>query len=201
MIFAVFSFVGLLAFSGTAYAQKQIIQKVATTNSTTTSSASPNADNITLGNPAFTYTEHGKITRFKPAIINGTNVIRESFTGHGILNGTKIINNGSTYVTNTTAGRTFAWGDGKLVSASGGTLKYGIQAWGQYGADGKLREVGQIFADFYSDLASGVSLKSNQGDRATGDLAFLNLPYPLLTTFKYETDKAGNYVGKVWFWR
>ena len=30
MIFAVFSFVGLLAFSGTAYAQKQIIQKVAT---------------------------------------------------------------------------------------------------------------------------------------------------------------------------
>ena len=95
VIVVVAALAGLLAsFASTAYIQKQIIQDVFATNSTTTASPSPNIGNMTLGNPQLSYTGYDKTTSFKPAIVNGTQGIEISFTGHGILNGINITDNG-----------------------------------------------------------------------------------------------------------
>jgi hypothetical protein len=184
---------GLLASTSTAYIQKQIIQDVLATNITTTPSASSNIDNITLGNSQVSYTGYDKTTSFKPAIVNGTHGIEISFTGHGILNGINITDNGSAVVTNGTGGTIYTAGDAKLVSSNGaGTLAFAFQGTGHYGADGKLRDIGNIFQHHHLIGKLPIAFK------ATGNLAFLD---NMVGIYKDEIDKAGNAVTKIWFWK
>jgi hypothetical protein len=120
------------------YAPNQIIQNVIATNTTSASSTSTNGSNITLGTPQV-YTEYAKTTGFRPAIVNGTHGIQITFTGHGILNGINITDNGNAFLTNSTGGAIYSTGHG--------TAFHGItiQAIGHYGPDGKLRDTGTIF--------------------------------------------------------
>lgn len=174
----------LVSITSTAYAQKQMIA-----TGTTTSPISPQAANITLGNPNFNYTGYDKTTSFRPAIVNGTHEIQVTFAGHGILNGISVTDNGSAVITNGTNGKIFTAGNGTMVSNNGaGTLSFVFQGTGHYGADGKLRDTGNVW-------------KHNQpgpGVGATGNLAFLN---NTATIYKDEIDKAGNAITKIWFWK
>ena len=194
MIVVVAALAGLLAsIIGTAYATTQVIQSVAATNSTTSPSSPPNIDNITLGNPQVSYTGYDKTTNFKPATVNGTNGIEISFAGHGILNGMNITDNGNALITNGSGGTIFTVGDGKLVSNNGaGTLTFAFQGTGHYGADGKLRDIGNIFQRHHLIGQLPIAFK------ATGNLAFLD---NTVAIYKDEIDKAGNAVTKIWFWK
>jgi hypothetical protein len=194
VIVVVAALAGLLAsFASTAYIQKQIIQDVFATNSTTTASPSPNIGNMTLGNPQLSYTGYDKTTSFKPAIVNGTHGIEISFTGHGILNGINITDNGNAVVINGTGGTIFTAGDAKLVSSNGaGTLAFAFQGTGHYGADGKLRDIGNIFQHHHLIGKLPIAFK------ATGNLALLD---NMVGIYKDEIDKAGNAVTKIWFWK
>ena len=182
------AFVFLVAsISVTNYGPNQIIQKAiatnGTTNTTTTSLSSTNGSNITLGNPQLSYTEYDKTTSFKPTIINGTHGILATFTGYGILNGIKIIDNGKAFVTNM-SGALHTVARGVLVSGNGstaGTADHIDQAIGHYGADGKLRDTGIIL-----------------NTKATGNLAFLG---NMVGMYKDESDKAGNVITETWFWK
>jgi hypothetical protein len=120
------------------YAPNQIIQNVIATNTTSTSSTSTNGSNMTLGTPQ-AYTEYDKTTGFKPAIVNGTHGIQISFTGHGILNGINITDNGNAFLTNSTGGAIYTTGRGTAFHG------FTFEAIGHRGADGKLRDTGTIF--------------------------------------------------------
>ena len=194
MIVVVAALAGLLAsITSTAYTPKQIIQDVVATNNTTTPSPSPIIGNLTLGNPQLSYTEYDKTTSFKPATVNGTNGIEVSFTGHGILNDMNITDNGNAVITNGSGGTIFTAGDGKLVSKNGGgTLTFAFQGTGHYGADGKLRDIGNIFQHHHLIGKLPIEFK------ATGNLAFLD---NMVAIYKDEIDKAGNAVTKIWFWK
>jgi hypothetical protein len=194
IIVVVATLAGLLAsITSTAYIPKQIIQDVFATNITTSPSASSNIDNITLGNPQVSYTGYDKTMSFKPATVNGTNGIEISFAGHGILNGMNITDNGNAVVTNGTGGTIYTAGDGKLVSQNGaGTLIFAFQGTGHYGADGKLRDIGNIFQHHH--LIGKLPLEF----KATGNLAFLD---NMVAIYKDEIDKGGNAVTKIWFWK
>jgi hypothetical protein len=194
VIVVIAALAGLLAsITSTAYTPKQIIQDVFATNITTSPSASSNIDNITLGNPQVSYTGYDKTTSFKPATVNGTNGIEISFTGHGILNGMNITDNGNAVVTNGTGGTIYTAGDGKLVSENGaGTLIFAFQGTGHYGADGKLRDIGNIFQHHHLIGKLPIAFK------ATGNLAFLD---NMVAIYKDEIDKGGNAVTKIWFWK
>ena len=185
---------GLLAsITSTAYTPKQIIQDVVATNGTTTLSSPPYIGNITLGNPQLSYTEYYRTTSFKPVIVNGTHGIEVSFTGHGILNGMNITDNGNAVITNGTGGTIFTSGDAKLVSNNGaGTLAFAFQGTGHYGTDGKLRDIGSIFQHHHQIGNLPIAFK------ATGNLAFLD---NMVGIYKDEIDKAGNAVTKIWFWK
>lgn len=175
----------LVSFTSTAYAQQTVHQiKIATGSSIT-----PQADNVTIGNPDFTYTGYDKTTSFKPMIANGTHEIQVSFTGHGNLNGINTTDNGSAVITNGTDGKIFTAGEGRIVSNNGaGTISFEFQGTGHYGADGKLRDTGNIWT--HNQPGPGVE--------ATGNLAFLK---NTATIYKDEIDKAGNAVTKVGFWK
>lgn len=194
VIFVVAALAGLLAsINSTAYSPKQIIQDVFATNITTTPSTSSNIDNITLGNPQVSYTGYDKTTSFKPATVNGTNGVEISFAGHGILNGMNITDKGNAVITNGTGGTIYTAGDGKLVSQNGaGTLVFAFQGTGHYGADGKLRDIGNIFQHHHLIGKLPVAFK------ATGNLAFLD---NMVAIYKDEIDKGGNAVTKIWFWK
>ena len=194
VIVVVAALAGLLASTtSTAYIPKQIIQDVFATNITTTPSTSSNIDNITLGNPQVSYTGYDKTTSFKPATVNGTNGIEVSFTGHGILNGMNITDNGNAVITNGSGGTIFTAGDGKLLSKNGGgTLTFAFQGTGHYGADGKLRDIGNIFQHHHLIGKLPIAFK------ATGNLAFLD---NMVAIYKDEIDKSGNAVTKIWFWK
>lgn len=195
------SFVALVVFAGLlvsnigiTYAQKQLFQYVFATNSTKLPSTASNV-NITLGNPQFIYTAHDRTTGLKPVINNGTHWIELFFTGHGVLNGMNITDSGKAEMTNGTGGTIFTNGDEKLVSKNGaGTLVFGFQTVGTYGADGKLTDIGQIF-EHHREIVSQhpVPLKT------TGNLAFLQNVAD--GVYKEEIDKAGNAVTKIWFWK
>jgi hypothetical protein len=179
----------LVSITSTAYAQKQMIQHIMIATGTATSSISPQADNITLGNPNFNYTGYDKMTSFKSAIVNGTHEIQVSFTGHGVLNGISTTDNGSAVITNGTSGKIFTAGNGTIVSNNGtGTLSFVFQGTGHYGADGKLRDTGNVWKH----------LQPGPGAGGTGNLAFLN---NTATIYKDEIDKAGNSITKIWFWK
>jgi hypothetical protein len=179
----------LVSITSTAYAQKQMIQHIMIATGTATSSISPQADNVTLGNPNFSYTGYDKTTSFKSAIVNGTHEIQVSFTGLGVLNGISTTDNGSAVITNGTNGKIFTAGNGTIVSKNGtGTLSFVFQGTGHYGADGKLRDTGNVWKH----------LQPGPGAGGTGNLAFLN---NTATIYKDEIDKAGNSVTKIWFWK
>jgi hypothetical protein len=174
----------LVSITSTAYAQKQM-----TATGTATSSISPQADNVTLGNPNFTYTGYDKTTSFKSAVVKGIHEIQVSFKGHGVLNGISTTDNGSAVITNGTNGKIFTAGNGTIVSKNGtGTLSFVFQGTGHYGADGKLRDTGNIWKH----------LQPGPGAGGTGNLAFLN---NTATIYKDEIDKAGNAITKIWFWK
>jgi hypothetical protein len=196
MIVVVAALAGLLAsIASTAYATTQVIQSVAATNSRTSPSSPPNIDKIILGNPQLNYTEYDK-TSFKPAKVNGTHGIEISYIGHGILNGMNITSNGSALMINGSGGTIFTVGDGKLVSNNGaGTLIFAIQGTGHYGADGKLRDIGEIFQRHNKPSQIG---QLPIAFKATGNLAFLD---NTVAIYKDEIDKAGNAVTEIWFWK
>jgi hypothetical protein len=120
------------------YAPNQIIQNASATNITSTSSTSTNGSNITLGTPQV-YTEYDKTTSFKPAIVNGTHGTQITFTGHGIMNGINITDNGNAFLTNSSGGAIYTTGRGTAFHG------FTFQAIGHHGADGKLRDFGTIF--------------------------------------------------------
>lgn len=174
----------LVSITSTAYAQEQMMA-----TGTATSSISRQADNITLGNPNFNYKGYDKTTSFKSAIVKGIHEIQVSFTGHGVLNGISTTDNGSAIITNGTNGKIFTAGNGTIVSNNGtGTLSFVFQGTGHYGADGKLRDTGNVWKH----------LQAGPGAGGTGNLAFLN---NTATIYKDEIDKAGNSVTKIWFWK
>jgi hypothetical protein len=179
----------LVSITSTTYAQKQMIQHIMIATGTATSSISPQADNITLGNPSFNYTGYDKTTSFKPNIVNGTHEIQVSFTGHGILNSINTTDNGSAVITNGTNGKIFTLGKGMIVSKNGaGTVTFEFQGIGHYGADGKLRDTGEIWTPH----------QAGPGVEGTGKLAFLS---DTNNIYKDVIDKAGNSITKFWFWK
>jgi hypothetical protein len=144
----------------------------------------PYSDDITLGSPQLKYTEYDKTTSFRPAIVNGTHGIQMSFTGHGILNGSNITDNGKGFITNITGGEVYTAVRGEVVSSTGGTIGtagHVDQGIGHYDADGKLRDTGTTFIT-----------------KATGNLAFIR---NMVGIYKDEIDKAGNAITKIWFWK
>lgn len=178
----------LVSIPSITYAQK-MIQHIMIATGTTTSSISPQADNVTLGNPDFNYTGYDKTTSFKPTIVNGTHEIQITFTGHGIVNGINTTDNGSAVIRNGTNGKIFTLGKGMLVSNIGaGTVTFEFQGSGHYGADGKLRDTGEIWTPH----------QPGPGVKGTGNLAFLS---DTNNIYKDVIDKAGNTVTKIWFWK
>lgn len=128
--------------------------------------------------------------------VNGTHGIEVSFAGHGVLNGMNITDSGNAVITNGTNGTIFTSGDSKLVSQNGaGTLHFAFQGIGHYGADGKLRDVGNIFQHHAAVVVPG---QHPVPFETTGNLAFLGNTAAI---YKDEIDKAGNAVTKVWFWK
>lgn len=179
----------LVSIPSVTYAQKQMIQHIMIATGTATSAISPQADNVTLGNPDFNYTGYDKTTSFKPTIVNGTHEIQITFTGHGIVNGINTTDNGSALITNGTNGKIFTFGKGMLVSNNGaGTVTFEFQGSGHYGADGKLRDTGEIWTPH----------QPGPGVKGTGNLAFLS---DTNNIYKDVIDKAGNTVTKIWFWK
>ena len=178
----------LVSIPSTAHAQK-MIQHIMIVTGTTTSSISPQADNITLGNPNFNYTGYDKTTSFKPATVNGTHEIQINFTGHGIVSGINTTDSGSAVITNGTNGKIFTFGKGMLVSDNGaGKVTFEFQGIGNRGADGKVRDTGQVWTPH----------QQGPGVMGTGNLAFLSNTN---TLYKDVIDKAGNTVTKIWFWK
>lgn len=179
----------LVSIPSITYAQKQMIQHIMIATGTATSTISPQADNVTLGNPDFNYTGYDKTTSFKPTIVNGTHEIQITFTGHGIMNDINTTDNGSALITNGTNGKIFTFGKGMLVSNNGaGTVTFEFQGSGHYGADGKLRDTGEIWTPH----------QPGPGVKGTGNLAFLS---DTNNIYKDVIDKAGNTVTKIWFWK
>jgi hypothetical protein len=136
--------------------------------------------NITLGTPQFLGTEYDKTTSLKPVIVNGTHGFLVVFTGHGILNGVNVTDNGKGFIADGPNGIVYSKGSGTWTGRNGtaGTATYNFQGLGQYGADGKLRDV-------ITDLQTN----------ATGKLAFLS---NMVVIDKNEIDKAGNAITKYW---
>lgn len=138
LILAILAFGCILASSTIVWVPNQNIQKALAANTASTSAQSTNSSRITLGSPQI-YTEYDKTTSFKPAIVNGTHGIEISFVGHGILNGSNIIDSGKAFTTNGTGGVIYTIGHGTAFNA------FTFQGIGHYGADGKLRDIGTIF--------------------------------------------------------
>jgi hypothetical protein len=174
----------LVSIPSVTYAQKMIQHIMIAT-----SSISPQANNVTLGNPDFYYTGYDKTTSFKPTTVNGTHKIQITFTGHGIVNGINTTDNGSAVIKNGTNGKIFTLGKGTLLSNNGvGKVTFEFQGSGQYGADGKLRDTGEIWTPH----------QPGPGVKGTGNLAFLS---DTNNIYKDVIDKAGNTVTKIWFWK
>jgi hypothetical protein len=96
-------------------------------------------------------------------------------------------------INSTGGGGIYTEGDGKLVSENGaGTVAFAFQGTGHYGADGKLRDTGNIFQHHYPEGKVPIAFK------ATGSLAFLG---NTVAIYKNEIDKAGNAVTKICFWQ
>lgn len=136
--------------------------------------------NITLGTPQFLGTEYDKTTSLKPVIVNGTHGFLVVFTGNGVLNGVNVTDNGKGFIATGPKGVVYSKGSGTWTGRNGnvGTATYNFQGLGQYGADGKLRDV-------ITDLQTN----------ATGKLAFLS---NVVVIDKNEIDKAGNAITKYW---
>ncbi len=168
------------------YGPNQIIQGAFANAVANTTTIPPSSNNITLGSPRLNYIEYDNGTEgsFRPAIVNGTHGIQISFTGHGILNGINITDNGKGFITNTTGGAVYTTVRGMVVSGTGGTAgtaSHVDQGIGHYGAEGNLRD-------------SGTTIIT----KATGNLAFIR---NMVGIYKDEIDKAGNAITKIWFWK
>ncbi len=62
------------------------------------------------------------------------------------MNGINTTDNGSAVITNGTNGKIFTFGKGILVSNNdAGKVTFDFQGIGHYGADAKLRDVGEIW--------------------------------------------------------
>jgi hypothetical protein len=133
--------------------------------------------NVTLGTPQLIGTEYDKTTSLKPTVVNGTHGLQITFTGNGVLNGVNTTDNGKVFSTNITAGAVRSEGQGVLMSKNG-TATSVILGVGQFGSDGKLRDIGTVFYP-----------------KATGTLASFG---NTIVVFKDEIDKAGNAITKVW---
>ena len=155
----------------------QIIPKALATNTTP---AGAIGSNITIGNPEFIGTAYDKATSLKPTIINGTHGFLVVFTGNGILNGINVTDSGKGFITNGPNGTVYFKGEGIWMGriSNIGTATYNFQGRGQYGADGKLR-------DIITELPTN----------ATGKLAFLG---NMIVIHKSEIDKAGIAITKYW---
>jgi hypothetical protein len=169
----------VLSISVTSYFHNQIVRNVVAANdplTTTTPLLSPKGGNITLGSPQFSYTELDKISSIEPAIVNGTHVIRGSFTGQGILNGINVTAFGKAFITNGTGGTTHSTGYIKLVSGAG-TAAFAYQRIGHHGGNG----VGLIF-----------------NTNATGNLAFVGNAVGI---FRDADCGPGCSITKIWIWK
>jgi hypothetical protein len=155
---------------------------VAATVSNATSArtgGAPSSD-ITIGSPQLIGTEYDKTISLKPASINGTHGFLIAFVGNGTLNGVNVTDSGKGFIANGPNGKVYSKGEGVWMARNGnvGTAIYNFQGIGQYGADGKLRNI-------ITDLQTN----------ATGKLAFLG---NVVVIDKNEIDKAGNAITKYW---
>jgi hypothetical protein len=100
--------------------------------------------------------------------------------GNGTLNGVNVTDSGKGFIANGPNGIVYSRGEGVWMGRNGnvGTAIYNFQGIGQYGADGKLRNI-------ITDLQAN----------ATGKLAFLG---NVVVIDKNEIDKAGNAITKYW---
>jgi hypothetical protein len=154
--------------------------KVSNNIATPATPAGINGSDISFGNPQFIGKENDKTISLKPGIVNGTHGFLVVFAGNGVLNGVNVTDNGRGFITNGSGGVIYSKGEGvwTLKDSSNGTAKYSFQGIGQYGPDGKLR-------DIITDLQT----------KATGKLGFLG---NVIVIDKNEIDKDGNAVTKYW---
>lgn len=157
----------------------QITQGIAT-NTSPPKTAGVTSSNITIGNPEFIGMAYDKATSLKPATINGTHGFLVVFTGNGIFNGVNVTDSGKGFITNGPNGVVYFKGEGIWMGriSNIGTATYNFQGRGQYGADGKLR-------DIITELPTN----------ATGKLAFLG---NVIVIHKSEIDKAGDAITRYW---
>ncbi len=157
----------------------QILQSTVS-NATSARTGSATSSNITIASPQLIGTEYDKTISLKSASINGTHGFMIVFVGNGILNGVNVTDSGKGFIVNGPYGTVYSRGEGIWMARNGnvGTASYKFQGIGQYGPDGKLR-------DIISDLQTN----------ATGKLAFLG---NVLVIDKNDVDKAGNAITKYW---
>ena len=138
------------------------------------------SSNIAIGSPEFIGAEYDKTISLKPASINGTHGFLVVFVGNGILNGVNVTDSGKGFISNGPNGMVYSRGEGIWMARNGnvGTATYNFQGVGQYGADGKLRNI-------ITDLQTN----------AAGRLAFLRNG---VVIDKNQIDKAGNAITKYW---
>jgi len=149
-------------------------------NATYARTGGATSSNITIGSPQLIGTEYDKTISLKPASINGTHGFLIVFVGNGILNGVNVTDSGKGFIASGPNGIVHSRGEGIWMGTNGnvGTATYNFQGTGQYGADGKLRNI-------ITDLQTN----------ATGKLAFLG---NMVIIDKNEIDKAGNAITKYW---
>lgn len=138
------------------------------------------SSNIAIGSPEFIGTEYDKTISLKPASVNGTHGFLIVFVGNGTLKGVNVTDSGKGFIFNGPNGKVYSRGEGIWMAINGdvGMATYNFQGVGQYGTDGKLRNI-------ITDLQTN----------ATGKIAFLG---NVVVIDKNEIDKAGNAITKYW---
>jgi hypothetical protein len=137
-------------------------------------------DAIDLGNPFFV--EHYQTVVEKPETTTNMS-ITESFTGNGVLNGTRAIHiEGNATETMRNNDTSYIQGTTKYMTRSGGLALYNFEAIGKYNPDGTFESRGAAVFN----------------DGATGELS------PLSNTvgiYKDRADSNGNGTFLMWHWK
>jgi hypothetical protein len=135
---------------------------------------------ITLGNPVFT--EHAKVTPPKPAVINGINGSRVSYSGSGVVKDVNFSVNGTVFIVPRSDDSADLTGYAVITTTEGEKGTYNFYALGHTDASGSVRDNGTAF---FNTISSGK----------------LSIVKDLVVVFKDQIDKAGNGMTVGWEWK
>jgi len=135
---------------------------------------------ITLGNPVFT--EHTKVTPPKPAVINGINGSRVSYSGSGVVKDVNFSVNGTVFIVPRSDDSADLTGYAVITTTEGEKGTYNFYALGHTDASGSVRDNGTAF---FNTISSGK----------------LSIVKDLVVVFKDQIDKAGNGMTVGWEWK